>query len=164
MKKIKKFTLVLLIAAVALLSLVSCSGGNVADSGTATVVIETGLEADPYHVYEVDLSKLEKRDEGVLSLLEYIAGEKDSTLYYSANFGGGYGAYIDSIDVLTPDPQSQYVAVYTTVKKDFAVPTEWAPTVSTAKYGEMTLTYSGVGISSMTVNDGTVILFRLEGF
>ena len=117
-----------------------------------------------YTVYEVDLSKLEKRDEGALSLLEYLASLEGSTLYYNVQWGGGYGAYITSIGSLNPDPTCQYISLYTTEEADFAVPTEWSPTVATATYGEITLTYAGVGLSSMHINDGTVILFRLEGF
>lgn len=162
MKKTNKILAAFLLFAVTLVALVSCGGGNVASKGTAKIVIEKA-EGD-YTVYEADLSKLERRDEGAISLLEYIASLEGSTLYYNVQWGGGYGAYITSIDTLNPNPQNQYIAIYTTEKTDFAVPTEWSPTVATVEYGEMTLTYAGVGLSSMHINDGTVILFRLEGF
>ena len=51
-----------------------------------------------------------------------------------------------------------------TAEEDFAVPSEWSPVVPTATYGSITLTYSGVGLSSMHITDGTVVLFRVEGF
>ena len=162
MKTANKFLALLLVMALAIASLISCTGGETAAQGTAKIVVENG--ENDYTVYDVDLSKLEKRDEGALSLLEYIASQEGSTLYYNVQWGGGYGAYITSIGSLNPDPSSQYIALYTSEKADFAVPTEYMPTVATAKYGDMTLTYSGVGLSSMHINDGTVILFRLEGF
>ena len=162
MKKTGKFLSALVIVAMLLAMLVSCMGGEAAATGIAKVVIENG--ENDYTVYEVDLSKLEKSDEGALSLLEYIASEEGSTLYYNVQWGGGYGAYVTSIGSLTPDPTCQYISLYTNEEVDFAVPTEWSPTVATAKYGEITLTYAGVGLSSMHINDGTVILFRLEGF
>ena len=162
MKKTNKILAFILVAVITVVSLASCGGGNVAKSGAATVVVERA--ENDYAVYDVDLSKLERRDEGAISILEYIASLEGSTLYYNVQWGGGYGAYITSIDTLNPNPANQYIAIYTTEEADFAVPTEWSQTVATAKYGEMTLTYSGVGLSSMHISDGTVILFRLEGF
>ena len=162
MKKTGKILSAFVVMAMLLVMLVSCFGGETAATGTAKIVIENG--ENDYTVYEVDLSKLEKRDEGALSLLEYLASLEGRTLYYNVQWGGGYGAYITSIGSLNPDPTCEFVALYTTEEADFAVPTEWSPTVATATYGETTLTYAGVGLSSMHVNDGTVILFRLEGF
>ena len=162
MKKANKILSLFLVVAVMLAALVSCGGGNVASTGNAKLVVEKA-EGD-YTVYDVDLAKLENRDEGAMSVLEYVASLEGSTLYYNVQWGGGYGAYITSIDALNPNPMNQYIAIYTTEEEDFAVPTEWTPTVATVKYGETTLTYSGVGLSSMHVKDGTVILFRLEGF
>ncbi len=162
MKTANKFLALLLVMALAISSLISCTGGEAAAVGTAKIVIENG--ENDYTVYDVDLSKLDRRDEGAISLLEYIASEEGSTLYYNVQWGGGYGAYITSIGSLNPNPSKQYVAIYTTEEADFAVATEWSPTVATAKYGEVTLTYSGVGLSNMHINDGTVVLFRLEGF
>ena len=162
MKKTNKLIALLLAAFVIAVSLVSCMGGEAAATGTAKIVIENG--ENDYTVYEVDLSKLEKHDEGALSLLEYVASLEGSTLYYNVQWGGGYGAYVTSIGSLNPDPSCQFIALYTTEEADFAVPTEWSPTVATAKYGDIDLTYAGVGLSSMHINDGTVILFRLEGF
>ena len=162
MKRITKFFTVLLIIATALASFASCSEGRVAKSGKAKIVVENG--ENDYTVYDVDLSELKSRDEGAMSLLEHVASKEGSPLYYNVQWGGGYGAYITSIGSLSPNPQNQFIALYTSEKSDFAVPTEWTPEVPTVKYGGMTLTYSGVGLSSMSIKDGTVILFRLEGF
>ena len=162
MKKTKLLA-ILLVAVMIAASLTSCLGGDVSKTGTAKIVIENG--ENDYTVYDVDLSKLEKYDEGAISLLEYIASQENSTLYYNVQWGGGYGAYVTSIGSLNPDSsKNQYVSLYTSESEDFAVPTEYAPTVATVKYGDMTLTYAGVGLSSMHINDGTVILFRLESY
>ena len=166
MKKIRTLSLILALVMV-LSGFVSCGAeGTVAESGTAKVVIETAAESDAkYLVYEVDLSKLEKRNDGALSLLEYIGEQEDSTLYVSLNFGGGYGAYVNSIASLYPDAAAgEYVGVYTSVESDFSVPTEYMPVVPTLSYEGKTLAYSRVGISSMTIEDGTVVLFRLEKY
>ena len=166
MKKIRTLSLILALV-MALCVFVSCGrDANVAENGTATVVIETAAEGDAkYEVYEVDLSKLEKRDEGALSLLEYIGAEEGSTLYFSLNFGGGYGAYVNSMSSINPNAAAgEYVGVYTSVESDFSVPTEYMPVVSTLRYDGKTLTYSRVGISSMTIEDGSVVLFRLEKY
>lgn len=162
MKKTSKLLAFFLIVAMIVTTLVSCFDGDVSLTGTAKIVVENG--ENDYTVYEVDLSKLEKHDEGALSLLEYIASQEGSTLYYNVQWGGGYGAYVNSIGSLVPNPQNQYIALYTSESADFAVPTEYAPTVATVKYGDITLTYAGVGLSSMHINDGTIILFRLESF
>lgn len=158
----KRILSILALALVLALTFTACSGGDVGLTGTATLVIE-GRDGS-YTTYDVDLSKLEKHDEGAISLLEYVASLEGSTLYYNVQWGGGYGAYITSIGSLSPDPSCEYISLYTSESADFAVPTEYMPTVSTVEYSGKTLTYSGVGLSSMHVNDGTVILFRVEGF
>ena len=166
-KTMKKILSLAVVLAIAITMLLSCGAtGNVAESGTATIVIETANTGnDKYIVYEVDLSLLENKDEGALSLLEYISAQENSTLYYSATWGGGYGAYVNSIGSLSPLPNStEYISIYTSEECDFAVPSEYTPVVPTVNYGEVTLKYSGVGISSMTINDGTVVLFRLESY
>ena len=150
-----------MLVALLVLSFASCGTQNVAKSGTATVVIENRDKS--FTSYDVDLSLVENREEGALSLLEHIASLEGSTLYFSTTYGGGYGAYVASIGSLTP-AAGEYVALYTTNESDFAIPTEWAPTVKTALYGEKTLTFSGVGISSMNIEDGTVVLFRIETY
>ncbi len=162
-EKITKLLAILVVIAIAIVGLVSC-GGNVASSGTAYIVIENGAGADePYTVYEVELSKVENKTEGAMALLEYIASQNDSTLYYSINWGGGYGAYVNSIGALTPEG-AEFIAVYTSNETDFATPDAYMPVVSTAEYNGVTLTYSGFGISQMNIKDGTVVLFRLESY
>ena len=161
-KFIRSLSLILALTC-AVLGLVSCSG-NVAASGTAYIIIENGTGAtEPYTVYEVDLGRVENKNEGAMALLEYVASLEESTLYYSVNFGGGYGAYVNSIGTLYPEG-AEFVAVYTSNEADFAVPDAYMPVVKTVDYNGQTLTYSGVGISQMSIKDGTVVLFRLESY
>ena len=163
MKRTRILSLVLAILVVLFL-LVSCDKKkNVDDVGTATVVVALGN--GEYEAYNVDLSQLEKLDEGALSLLEHLASNKDLGFTYTVNTSGGYGAYVGSISSLKPEAMSnEYISVYTSEKSDFAVPTEYMPTVASIDYNGVTLKYAGVGISSMTIKDGTVILFCLESY
>lgn len=140
-------------------TLVGC-GGSVTEEGTAYVVIEN--RDGSFEEYAVDLALLTERDSGGLSLLKYL-GEKEGGIVYSVNYGGGYGGYINSIGSLYPGA-NEYVSLYTSEECDFAVPTEYMPTVSEVKYGERTLKYSGVGIGDISVKDGTVILLRMESY
>lgn len=161
MKNNTKFLSLLIVAVMLCLSLVSCSGGNVASSGTATLLVDKG-DGD-YTVYTVELSELEKHDEGALTLLEYLSTQKGTDLYYGTQAGGGYGAYITNINSLNPDPTSEYIAVYTSEPSDFSVSSDGMEMPS-VMYNETELKYSGVGISSMNIKDGTVVMFRLESF
>ncbi len=160
MKKNIKILSLLIVAVMLCCILVSCSGGNVAKSGTATILVDSGN--GEYTSYSVDLSKLDENDEGALSLLEYLATQKDVDFNYTAQ-SGAYGAYITNINKLSPDPLSEYIAVYTSEASDFSVSSDGMEMPS-VKYGEVELKYSGVGISEMKINDGTVVMFRLESF
>ena len=113
-----------------LFSLVGCGGGSVTDEGVAYVVIEN--RDGSYEEYEVDLSLLTERSSGCLSLLKYL-GEQEGGIVYSVNYGGGYGGYINSIGSLYPGT-NEYISIYTSESSDFAVPTEYMPTVSEVQY------------------------------
>ncbi len=161
-KRILPLVLVLVLV-LAALCLVSCAEKrNIDSSGTAKLIVENS--ENDYTVYEVDLAKLEKRTGGAMTVLEYVAMQEGSTLYYNVQWGGGYGAYITAIGTLNPKASSEYISIYTSEEADFAIPTEYMPTVMTVNYNENTLSYAGVGLSSMHIKDGTVILFRLEKF
>jgi hypothetical protein len=161
MKSLRRALALLLVAVAVLSALTGCLGGSVGDEGTATVVIER--RDGTYAVYEVDLSKIEKKDSGMIPILDYLVADKNTDFTYKTN-DTGYGAYITAIDTLTVDETKEYVAIYTTYESDFAVPSEWSPVVPTVTYVSITLTYSGVGLSSMHITDGTTVLFRVEGF
>ncbi len=157
MKKIKAFAAALLALAVLLLCLTAC--GGVSESGYAAVVVETENEGDiKYLVFSVNLDELTDKSQGVYSVLEHLLADADSGFTYEIE-----GTYITSVMGVTPDSSKhEYIAIYTNEKADFAVPDAWTPVVPTVDYNGSTLTSSGLGVHSMTVNDGTVILFRME--
>ncbi len=161
MKKTKKILPLVLVLAAVLLTLISCKGDAlVADKGQAQIFIE---KYDGSFVsYTVDLSSLEDRSEGALSVIKYL---KESMSLECVIEDAGYGAYITGIDEISENSSAgEYIIIYTTEEADFAVPTADDPTVPTLKLGDITLVSSGLGLSSMHVGNGTVILFRLESY
>ncbi len=142
----------------ALSVLVSC--GGVADSGTALVRIGAPNSEGVYEYtdYAVELSRLGDKSLGAVSLLDYIKEENDGFDYSITE--GLYGAYIESVGGLLPSSgKGEYIAIYTSEKADATTGMDEPVTIDGSIYY-----YSGVGISSMTVNDGTVILLRLESY
>lgn len=160
MKKSVKIFNILILLAVLVCALVSCSGGNVGKSGTATILVDSG--SGEYTSYSVDLSKLEEREKGAISLLEYLSSPQNADLRYTTE-AGAYGAYITGINELNPDPLSEYIAIYTSEQSDFSVSSDGME-MPGIKYGDVELKYSGVGLSEMTIKDGTVVMLRLESF
>lgn len=150
----KKTLRLFVLFAVVLSLLLTASCGNVAEEGTVRIVIDSG---ESQTVYEASLSDIEKKD-SALDILNYFKENRGLALDYVESI---YGGYIGSIGGLTPDAQNnEYISIYTTEECDFGV----APFDTKLEYRDMTLTASGVGISSMTVRDGTVILFRIESY
>ncbi len=151
----------LMLAMLMLASVFTSCSPDVADSGVASVVIETdGAGDQKYEVYEIKLERLADTSNGALSLLEYLAKEENGSLDYTNSNG-----MITEISSLKNDySASKYIMIYTSVEADFAVPNADFPTVASTKYGDVELKLSGVGLSSMAVTDGTVILFRLEEY
>ena len=146
MKKIVSFLLVLTF----MLALSAC--GNTQDvNGSCRVVImgETATQ------YSVDLSKVEV-SEGVFSLLKYLKDNENLTLEFNS---GAYGAELTKLGALSPN-DNEYICVWTSVSKDFDV-SSWAQTTT---YDGVSLTTSGLGVSSMTVEDNAVYYFSLVSF
>ena len=155
--KLKKLLLLVLCVATCL-SLASCGllsmFGAVGEEGDVTVVVEC---ADgTYEVYKTYLEDVENKSEGAKGVVEHLRGREENPLTLKMN-DTGYGAFVTEIGSIAEDSSSgAYVMVYTSVAEDSY---EGAPTVD---YDGMTLYQSGVGISTMQVPAGTVILFRLE--
>lgn len=157
MKNKIRISAILLIISIIALALTSC-GENVAYFGNATVVIEN--KSGEYQVFDIDLSKLDSRDEGVISLLEYLCADEENNFSFSASWGA-YGAYLTAVGDISEDKMNgKYIYVYTSFGDNYDT-SVWVRTVS---YGDIVLKTSGVGVSKMTVKDGTIILFRIEGF
>ena len=146
-----------LIAALVVLaiSLCSCSilFGSVDEQGDVTVVVEN--TDGTYSVYGVYLEKVDNKSEGAKGILEYL-NTRDDSLYLEM-VDSTYGAYVSAIGNIRENPADGiYVMVYTSVATDSY---EGAPTVD---YNGTTLYQSGVGLSGMNIEAGTVILFRAE--
>lgn len=150
----KKTRILALIIAVMMLMLSSCSlFGSVADEGGVIVVVENG---ESYDVYTISLETVENKSEGAWGVLEAMANREKNPLHLVKE-DGGYGAFITEIGGIKQDASAgAYVMVYTSVATDSY---EGSPTV---EYNGQTLYQSGVGVSDMTVNADTVILFCVE--
>ena len=146
----------LLVVVISLLAMTSCGliYGEVADQGDVTVVVEN---ADgTYDVYKTYLEEVENKKEGGKGVVEHLNKREKNPLSVEM-VDSTYGAYVSAIGSIKEDGAAKtYVMVYTSVAADSY---EGAPTV---EYEGITLYQAGVGLSGMTVEAGTVILFRLE--
>ena len=140
---------------IALFALTSCDilFGDVADEGNVTVAVEN--TDGTYDVFKTNLDKVENKNEGAKGIIEHLNQENDK--FYVEMVDSTYGAYVSAIGNIKESYEDKmYVIVYTSVAKDTY---EGAPTV---QYDGVTLYQAGVGLSGMTVEEGTIILFRLE--
>ena len=153
----KRLIAVFVLAVLMLGCLCSCNliNNSVAEEGDVTIVIEN--VDGSYDVYDIVLESVENKGEGVKGIIEHL-NKGDDKLYVEM-VNGTYGAYISAIGSIKEDAASgSYVMVYTSIASDSY---EGAPTVD---YEGKTLYQSGVGMSSMNVESGTVVLFRLETY
>ena len=148
----KKITAFILLIALTITALCSC-GTAIAEKGDITVVVEA---ADgEYEVYKTYLENVENKKSGALGVLENLRDREENPLHVVYN-DSEYGAFITEIGSIKQDESAgKYVVAYTSVESDSYL---GAPTKS---YEDTTLFSSGVGVSAMTVNEGTVILFCL---
>jgi hypothetical protein len=156
-KKMKTRILSLALALVlVVMAMTSCGllWGEVAEGGDVTVVIEN---ADgTYEVYKTYLEDVENKQEGAKGVIEHLSERENNPLYLEM-VDSTYGAYVSAIGSIKEDGDSSlYVMVYTSVTADSY---EGAPTLD---YEGITMHQAGLGLSGMSVEEGTVILFRLE--
>ena len=154
MKIIKRLSALLLVVITASLSLFACS--TVEEKGDVTVVIEN--EEGEYDAYKVYLEDVENKSEGVVGILEHLSGREDNPLHLKMS-DGPYGKFLTEIGSVKEDlAAKKYITVYTSLEKDFGT---WEG-VGVLDYEGTTLKSSGVGISEMSIESETIILFRLE--
>ena len=131
-------------------------------NGYCTVVIATEPKET---VYKVNLDKVAGEDgkisNGLIAVLDYLKENEKDFSYESTDTG--YGAYLTK--VLTLDSASVtegygYIRILTSVEKDFDV-TEWA--VEKEYKGTKVMT-SGLGASSMTIENGAVYYIELASY
>ena len=146
----KKIT-ALILAVIMIVGLVSC-GATVGEVGDVTFVIEN--RDGSYDVYKIYLEDVETKDKGALGVIESLNSRENNPLPVNMS-----GTWMNSIGSLVPDSsKNEYIALYTSFEKDFGTD-DFATTV---EYEGQTLTMSGFGIDSMSVEKGTIILFRIE--
>ena len=145
-----------LVLVMIIMAMTSCDflWGDVADSGFVTVVVEN---ADgTYDVYKTYLEEVANKQEGAKGIIEHLNAKEENPLYLEM-VDSTYGAYVSAIGSIKEDfTTSTYVMVYTSVATDSY---EGAPTVD---YEGVTMYQAGLGLSGMSVEEGTIILFRLE--
>lgn len=154
--KTRRILAILLLICVALLAFVSC--GAVGESGDVTVVVEN--RDGSYTVYKTYLENVENKSNGALGVIENLMAREENPLVAEV-VNSTYGAYVNSIGDLAPDvTKNEYVSIYTSIEADFST----YEGTNTLEYEGTTLKTAGVGLSSMTVTAGTVILFRIETY
>ena len=156
MKRILSLIIVVVLLASAMVSCELLSiFGSVAEEGDVTVVVEA--VDGGYEVYKTYLENVENKDEGAKGVVEHLHNGEDKLHLVMEE--STYGAFVTEIGSIKQDAVAgAYVMVYTSVKSDSY---EGAPSVN---YEETVLYQSGVGLSGMKVEPGTVILFRLESY
>ena len=157
MRKLKKLTALLTALVLIICSLASCSlFGSVAETGDVTVVIEK--ENGEYEVYKVYLEDITDKSSGAAAVLEHLSSREKNPLPLDMT-DSDYGKYLYAIGSIRENTaEKKYVMIYTSLEKDFGT---WDG-VSTVEYEGITLKSAGVGLSAMSLEEGTVILFRLE--
>ena len=146
----------LLTVIIAVMALGSCGlvFGDVAEGGDVIVAVEN--TDGSYEVFDVYLEDVENKNEGAKGIIEHLRDRENDSLYVNM-VDSTYGAYVSEIGGIKEDFDTKmYVIVYTSVASDSY---EGAPTVD---YNGTTMYQAGVGLSGMSVEEGTVILFRLE--
>lgn len=134
-----------------LMNVCSCKKtGDVADSGTATVVVAVGEDVRSYTVLldGIDGSL------GAIALLDYLKGKGE--LDYTA-IDSGYGPYLTAVGHLTENPsEGIYVGIWTSVEADQDRESIFA---SSVEYNGNTLYSTAVGMQELNVPAGAIIYF-----
>ena len=147
-----------LILAVAMMLLLVACGGEVGEEGDVSLVVEN--RDGSYDVYKVYLEDVTNKEEGVYGVVEFIMQRKENPITADI-VDSSYGAYVNYIGSLTPDAsKNEYVCLYTSLEKDFGT---WDG-VKSVVYEGVTLKEAGVGLTSMSIEKGTVVLFRIETY
>lgn len=151
MKSFSKVAVIVCLALALVLCTVACQP-DMPSKGEVTIVVAP-IEGEATE-YKVDLSDIDEGG-GVVAILDYL--QANEGLDYTSE-DSGYGAYLTKVGDLQQNyATGEYIYIYTSVAKDFDV-SEYA---STVEYQGKTLTSSGVGVSSMSVEDGAIIYITI---
>ncbi len=139
-----------ILAIVLLLTLCLCLGGCQTPNGTegtVTFVVAKGEDTD---TYIVPLSIFEQAPDA-FDVLDFL--EEECGLDYEA-LEGAYGVYLTKVgDIVEDGAAGVYVGLWTSYEGDFDV----SVLATEVDYNGKTLTSSGVGLSSMHIEDGVII-------
>lgn len=141
-----------MIFALTLVGFVGCSN----DTPTEPVEKLTIVIADTTPVeYVLDMTKVDQ-SKGVVGALDYLKAN-DNFDYVSEN--SGYGIFLTKVGSLETDAsKQQFISIYTSVEKDKDV-SQYAKTID---YKGTKVTTSGLGISSMHIENNAIIYFCIE--
>lgn len=151
MKKFSYIIATLLLLALCITGLISCSDGESMTGNVSVVVSDTE--------YSVDLS-LVKRDGSTYNVddvLLYLKENKNLHLKYTIET---FGMYITEIGTLKVEANNEFIAVYTSIESNKDV-SDLAKTIT---HNDTTLYNAGLGVGGLDLADGAVYLFRLETF
>ncbi|MGN0797522.1 MAG: hypothetical protein ACI4M5_04870 [Christensenellales bacterium] len=151
MKNFSKVAVIICLTLALVLCAVACQP-DMPSKGEVTIVVAP-LEGEATE-YKVDLSDIAEGG-GVVAILDYLQANEglDYTIQDST-----YGAYLTKVGILEENVEArESIYLYTSVAKDADV-SEYASTVD---YQGKTLTSSGVGVSSMSVEDGAIIYITI---
>lgn len=151
MKKRIILMLVLAVVVLSMIGLVACTDPNALE-GTMTLVLLNGENAQEF---SVDLSNFTTESKGLIAVLDLLQSQEKLT--YEAQ-DSTYGKFLTRVNDLQPDQNAgEWLCLYTTVEKDKSVDAY----TTTLEHNGVTLTSSGVGSESMTLEDGCTILIKL---
>ena len=142
MKKTARILLMLVVLAVALLAVSSCTKDdtNFGEGDKMTLVVAE----EEMKIFEIPLKDFKKSD-SVLTVLDYLknAGKLDYEMS---------GTFVNKVGSL-PNVENGYVYFYTTVESDIDV-SQYAMTV---EYGGLSIVSSGVGAQEMHLENGATV-------
>ena len=112
---------------------------------------------DTYTAYVVTLGRRGTDATTVEEVISYLVEQGQLTVDWTD--GGETGKWLNDLGGLEPDSAAhEYVAIYTSVESD------WSAGAGEIGYqiDEITVAYSGYGVSGMRVQAGAVIYFELQ--
>ena len=158
-KNIARLLTLVLVLCMVIIPFASCKQSV---NGYCTVVVATEPKET---VYKVNLDKVAGEDgtisNGLIAVLDYLKENEKDFSYESTDTG--FGAYLTKVLSLDPASVTEgygYIRILTSVEKDFDV-TEWG--VEKEYKGTKVMT-SGLGASSMTIQDGAVYYIELASY
>lgn len=165
MKKRIILMLVLAVVVLSMIGLVSCNNSQApVDPNTPQIPDEAQsmtlvlLNGDYVQEFTVTLSELPATSKGVIAVLDLLQSQEKLT--YEAQ-DSAYGKFLTRVGELRQDEAAgTYLSLYTTVEKDKDV----SAYATTLTYKDVTLTSSGVGAESMTMEKDCIVVITLFSY